>query len=50
VEDASSECVANKEVGGGDKEVTLQAIMEEVKYLKLLVIEMMKKQDSLDKV
>ncbi len=50
VEDATCRCIANKEVVGSDKELTLQVVMDEITYLNILVIEMMKQQDSLDKV
>jgi hypothetical protein len=50
LEDATSGCIANKEVVGGNKELTLQDVMEEITSLKVLLSEVSKKQDSLETV
>lgn len=47
VEDVTSGCVGKNETVGSHKELTLEAVMEEITCLKLLVTKMMKKQDSL---
>ncbi|XP_039683555.1 uncharacterized protein [Medicago truncatula] len=48
VEDATSGCIANKEVVGAAKEPTIQDVMEEITSLKVLLTKVSKKQDTLE--
>jgi len=50
VEDVTSGCVADNVTPRVHKELTLEAVMEEITCLKLLLSEIMNKQDSLEKV
>jgi hypothetical protein len=49
VDDATSGCIANKEVVG-DKVLSLQDVIQEIISLKVLLTEVSKKQETLETV